>query len=135
MRLPAQKKISKEDMKEAPKWVDSMIGIINSFMESVYQALNKNITFQENIASFIKEITYVTGASYPGTAHEVVTFQSSLKAKPIGVQAIQVVEKSNYSPPPGPVWVPWTESNDVISIGSITGLEASKSYTIRLLVF
>ncbi len=39
MRLPSQKKILREDLKDAPAWVNGLIGPLNAFMESVYQAL------------------------------------------------------------------------------------------------
>lgn len=135
MRLPTQKKILKEDLKGAPGYVDGIIGPVNSFMESTYQALNKNITLQENIASFIKEISYNTDAAYPGTPHEIVQFQNTLKTKAIGVMVMQVYEKSTYTPALGAVYVPWVEDNGSINIYSITGLEPSKQYLVRLLIF
>lgn len=132
MRLPTQKKILREDLKQAPGWIDSLIDPLNSFMESVYQALNKNITFSENIACFIKEITYTTPSTYP--TMDDFEFTSTLKTKAIGVQLLQIVEKTAYLPPANPLYVPWTENNGKIVIRSIPGLSANKTYLIRLLV-
>lgn len=132
MRLPAQKRILREDVKDLPKSIGVIIDIFNSFAETVYQAMNRNITFSENVACFIKEITYKTTSLYP--VMDDVQFTNELKTKAAGVMVMQAVEKSNYTPAPGPVFVPWVESNGQILVSSITGLEASKTYTIRLLV-
>lgn len=134
MRLPTQKKVLKEDLKEAPPWVDNLIQPINTFMENVYQCLNKNVTFYDNIASFIYTVTYKTPVSYPADV-DVVEFLNQLKTKPIGVIVLQVYDKANYEPAAGPVYVPWVENNGSITLGTITGLEAEKSYLVRLAVF
>lgn len=132
MKLPPTKRILREDLKEAPPWIGGVIDPINSFMENVYQALNKNITFRENIASFVKELTYKTTAAYP-TADDI-EFLNELKVKATGVEVLQAVDKSSYTPAAGPVYVPWIENNGSIVISSITGLQASKTYLIRLLI-
>lgn len=133
MKLPSQKKILKEDLKDAPSWIDGVITPVNTFMESTYQALNKNITFTENIASFVKEISYTTVAAYP-VGQEQIKFQNTLKVRASGVMVMQVYDKSNYTPAPGPVYIPWVENLGYIQIDTITGLEANKTYMIRLLV-
>jgi hypothetical protein len=133
MRLPTQKKILREDVKGAPSWVTPIIETLNSFMETVYQAMNRNITLTENVACNIKEITYKTPSSYPAGV-DTVQFVTGLKTKAIGVLVMQAIEKSTYVPAAGPVYAPWVENNGNIVLGTITGLEADKTYTIRLLV-
>lgn len=133
MKLPTQKKVLREDMKESPGWIVPLINVVNSFMENTYQALNKNITLRENIACFVKEITYTTPSTYPSGV-ENVQFKSELKTKATGLMVMQVVDKSNYTPALGSVYVPWIEDNGTIIIYPITGLDADKTYTIRLLI-
>lgn len=133
MKLPSQKKILREDLRDAPPWITNVIDPVNSFMESVYQALNKNITVTENISSFIQELNYTTTSAYP-TATPIF-FKNTLKSRAIGVLVLQAYDKTTYTPAPGPVYVPWVEVNTGIEVLSITGLEASKSYLIRLLIF
>jgi len=136
MRLPSQSKVLKEDLKDAPDWVDQLIFPINSFMANVYQCLNKNVTLQDNIGSFIYAFTYKTAADYPvATNQPPIEFLNQLKTKPIGVIVLQAYEKTTYVAAPGPVYVPWIENNGSIVTGVITGLEADKSYLIRLAVF
>jgi hypothetical protein len=132
MKLPSLKKILIEDLKGAPDWVRPMIDVLNSFMETVYQALNRNITFEENIGCFIKEITYKTPAAYP--TMDPVYFQNDLRVRATGLQVLQVYDKSNYTPPVGPIYVPWIEANGRIAVYPITGLVAEKTYIVRLLI-
>lgn len=134
MRLPTQKRLLKEDLKDFPTGSVSMIDTINSFFENVYQCLNRNVTFQDNVASFIYTLTYTTPSTYPAGV-EMVEFANQLKTKPIGVLVLQAYDKSNYVAAIGPVYIPWVEVNNSINVGTITGLEASKSYLVRLAIF
>lgn len=130
MRLSSQKKILREDLADAPDWIDRVIEPINSFMENVYQLANKNITDADNVAAQIYELTYRTTAAYP--VMDPVYFQSSLRTKASGLVVLQAVDKTTYEPVAGPVYVPWLDINGAIKLYSITGLAASKSYLIRL---
>ena len=132
MKLPTIKKILREDLKDAPNWVSGIIDPFNSFAEAIYQAMNKNITFSENVACFIKEIVYTTPAGYP--TMDDIEFMNELKVKATGIFVMQAVERSTYVPAVGPVYVPWIEDSGSIIVSSITGLAASKTYNIRLLV-
>jgi hypothetical protein len=134
MRLPSNKKLLREDFNQAPPWIDGLLVTLNSFMESVYTALNKNVTFGDNIASFVKELSYITPTTYPNGVSNV-SFLNQLKVKAIGVSVLQVYETQTYLAPPGPVYAPWIESEGSITVSAITGLEASKTYLIRLVVF
>lgn len=133
MKLPSIKKILREDLKGAEDWVNGLIDPLNNFMETVYQALNKNITFTENISSNVKELVVRTSSAYP--TMERIEFLSNLRTRAIGLQVIQAYEKGTYTPAEGPVYAAWVEENGTIIIHNITGLEASKVYNIRLLVF
>jgi hypothetical protein len=132
MKLPTQNKILREDIKDPPAWIGKVIDPFNSLAEFVYQVMNRNITFSENVACFIKEIVYKTTSVYP--VADAVEFTNELKVKASGVLVLQAFEKSTYIPAAGPVYVPWNENNGKIVMSSVTGLEASKTYIIRLLI-
>lgn len=134
MRLPPLRKVLKESLKGSPDWINPVIESLNSFQEWVYQMFNKNLTFADNFQAFIKELTYTTNSSYPGTPNGDVRISTELKVKASGLILLQAVEKTTYIPAAGPVYVPWVEDNGYIVIGSIEGLEASKTYIIRLLI-
>jgi len=131
VKLPSIRKILREDVKGAPDWVGGIIDPVNSFMEAVYQALNKNITRGENLSGFVKEIVYRTPSTYPSGV-ELVEFINQLRGRAIGVEVLQAFDRSTYVAAPGPVYVPWVENNGSIVVSTITGLEPSKTYIIRL---
>lgn len=131
-KLPTIKKILREDVKEAPAWITAIIEPFNSLAEFVYQSMNKNLNFSDNIACFIKELSYKTPSTYP--TMDNVEFINELKFKASGLLVLQAVDKSNYVPAAGPVYAPWVENNGSIVISPITGLAANKTYLIRLLV-
>lgn len=133
MKLPTIKKIMREDLKNAPDWVGRLIDPVNSFMESVYTALNKNITLYDNISSFIKEITYRTPSTYP-TGVDNISFLNELRARATGVVILQAFDNASYTPV-SIGNISWIEDASGIVIYPVTGLQASKTYTIRLAVF
>lgn len=133
MKLPTIKKILREDVKDAPAWIAGVIDPVNSFMENVYTALNKAITLTDNIASFTKEISYVTLAGYPGTQPNV-TFLNQLRTRATGVMVMQAFETQSYTPV-AIGGLAWVEDTSGIVIYPISGLTASKTYTLRLVVF
>jgi len=132
MRLPPLKKLLREDLPGAPDWVSPMINVINSFFEASYQLFNKNIAYDQNIACQIKEISYSTPSTYP--AIDDIQFVSGLKIKATGCIVLAAFDSETYTPAVGPVYAPWQDVNGNIVIGPITGLVASKNFTIRLLI-
>jgi hypothetical protein len=133
MKLPTIKKIMREDLKNAPDWVGRLIDPVNSFMESVYTALNKNITLYDNISSFIKEVTYRTPSTYP-TGVDNISFLNELRSRATGVVILQAFDNATYTPV-SIGNIAWIEDASGIVIYPVTGLQPSKTYTIRLAVF
>ncbi len=127
MKLPTSKKILREDLKGAPPWINPLIDVINSFMEAVYLALNRNISFGDNIQSQIVTLTYKSGTTD-------TQFISNLRVRAQGLLVLQAVEKDTFEPAPGPVYVPWVESSGTVNLGLVTGLDANKTYILRLLL-
>lgn len=130
MKLPIQKKILREDLKDAPDWVNNIIGPVNNFMETIYQAMNKNVD-ETNLQSLVKEVTVVVPSTYP--TMDPIKFKNTLKVKATGLTILQCLEKSNYTPVAtgNPAWI---DDNGTITISAITGLTASKTYIIRFRV-
>ena len=129
MKFSTPKKILNEDLKDAPAWAQEITGPFNSVGESLAQIFNKNIS-DENIACQVYDLVYRTPSSYP--AVDPVYFTRTLRTKATGLQVLQAVEKTTYEPAAGPVYVPWADINGRIKINAITGLEASKTYIIKL---
>lgn len=137
-KLPTTNKILREDLKEAPAWIEKLLYPLNRFFEDVYNALSNKLTFEENFVAAFKEITFTTQSGYVGTAATFtqIEFPRPLKVKPKGLLPVQVTRnEDNYTAVEGGVHVDWRDDNGVIKIACITGLVASKNYTIRLLLF
>lgn len=73
-RLPKVTRINPEDFSEQ-KFIPKLLEPINSFFSDILSALNKNLTFKENIAGDV--ITAVVDGNYP------LDIQWTGKAKPI----------------------------------------------------
>lgn len=135
--LPSQKKILEQDLgTDIPSWTRKLLTPINSFFESIYSAFNKDITFRENIRSEYRDLIVKTKEDYFSGEFELITFKNNLKEKIDNLQICQVSEnKSNFIPVKEPVTVSWNEYNKEITIHYITGLEPSKEYKIKILIY
>ena len=132
-QLPSQQRLSREEFPDAPKWFDRPVSVLNSFMSGVYQALNGNLTFGQNVAGMFKEFRLTAGAA---AANNTFTFTHTLKKKPEGLIPVQVTAvTSNYSPVTSSVSLSWRLNEDgQIVIDAITGLTNGTAYDIRVLV-
>jgi hypothetical protein len=135
-RLPEIRNILREDLKEAPSWIEKLINPLNSFMSIVYETLNKNITFKDNITSTIKELSFKTLSTYESASSwETLKFSSGLKNRAIGCMILQIYEDSNtYIPITNAVHVDWLDLNGIITIQFISGLTDSTDYIVRFLI-
>lgn len=134
--LPPVDRILREDIPDAPAWVDRIIYPINRFLESVTLVLNKNITFVDNIPVQIAEFTFTTLSTYNGTAANFTTiqFQRTLAFKPRGLLLMQIFQTGgNHVPIESAVYIDWLDVNGVVTIYTITGLTASRTYTCRVM--
>lgn len=61
-KLPVKRKIQPEDFPDQ-KWLPNLLAPINQFFSDVFNALNKNLTWTDNIAGEI--LTVVVDGSFP----------------------------------------------------------------------
>lgn len=138
-KLPSIKVLSREDLKEAPEWIVKLITPLNSFMQSVYYALDKDITFSENIAAAVKEVKFVTRSDYTTApvktdGWDTLQIYNPLDTKPIGVYLIKIVDLTAYKIITEPVMVHWDYLDGYIKLTYITGLKDSNNYQINLMI-
>ena len=113
---------------------------LNSFFSVVYECLNRNITFGENIACQIKEMEFSTPSDYTSATPLIdgwpgLQFKSTLGYRATGLLILQIYEKGDYySPITGAVSLDWNDLDGQITINYISGLSDSKDYFIRFLV-
>lgn len=128
MRLDPQR-FTVEEFPEQRSWIEKLFSPLNSFTESVVQAFNNQITISDNLYQEIKEIKYVnTTSNFP------YKIKTKFNAFPKGVFPIYTFNNTigAYSTlAPHVVWK-WAEGQLILT--DISGLTASSTYTIRLLI-
>lgn len=128
-RIPPIKRLTTEDFKEQAAWISKLFYSLNLFMESVTGALNKGLTFTENMNSEIKEIVVSipsSGSAFP--------FTYTAKIRPVAVWIGSAVEvAASPSPITSALYADWEYVNGSVRINNITGLTAGKKYRITLI--
>ena len=141
--LPEFRRILREDLPNAPDWVNSVLTPLNLFFEQVYNVVNRKLTIGDNVNGMVYTGTirvpsnYVDGVS---TNFSPVSFQYTGTYTPTSVLMGKItLVSSTYTPIIKPVYVDWSTSTSsssnatLITVNYITGLEASKQYNITLL--
>jgi hypothetical protein len=138
-KLPSIKRIVKEDIQDAPEWIDQLISPLNTFMEEVYFALDNQLSIGDNIRGSLTKITVRTLSTYGNTPvtdnWEVVNINNPIGVRPQIVSVGQVTDLNTFLPVIDPVGVAWDFLNGIIRLKYISGLEPSKKYEINLLIF
>lgn len=130
--LPPIKRLAKEDFPEAPKWVDRFLYPLNLFMDSVYAALSRTLTFEENILSQKEKFQIRAGAT---PADNVYTFSLRMKAKPEMLFLGQCVESGDDPDPiEQPIHVEWLFDGVNVQITSVYGLTSGTLYDFTVLL-
>jgi hypothetical protein len=125
-------RLSREEFKDAPGWIDRLLGWLNQFLEQVAFALNGNLTFGQNVQAQVKAFDLVAGAA---PANNTLTFTTTLKVFPKLLLVGSVVQRSgNYVPITAAVSVFWRYDNGVVYVTSITGLTAGLTYDFVVLL-
>ena len=106
-KLPSKRKLLREDVKEAPAWIDKILGFVNPFFEDVYFSLNKNITLRENIDCDIKEIVIETSTTYQNNIPNLIPVQAEIDAIDIRITDLETAIASITGLPIGAVTI-WT---------------------------
>lgn len=130
--LPSVRRIMREDFKDAPGWLERLLYPINLFFDSVYTALNKNLTFGENVRAQIKRIQITAGAA---ATDNIFSFTASIPSVQGVVLLSAIKQGATYTPlAAAPTVASWRYADGMVHIDSITGLTAGELYTITVLV-
>lgn len=127
-KLPQFKRIVREDFKDQP-WIEKLLQPLNRFMESVVSALNKQLTFKENMAAQVHEFDFTEdNITYP------LKVAWGLKTLPTDMIVTRVVV-ADGSNPSAAVWPLWSYDGTSINVSKFYGLDASTRYKIRTIIF
>ena len=127
--LPDVRRLNREDFQDAPQWLDPMLNTLNSFMDSVYNIFNRNVSLTDNLNIQLTTISVETDGSGNITP---VKIKTSVRGRVNGIVVIRAVSNSGNSPAP---FVDYVQSENIITISKIAGLNLNTKYKIIMLVF
>ena len=133
-KLPVAKRLIKEDFEaQFQPLIDKIAIIVNPAIEGIVNALNKNISFEDNITIQVKDMDVAVNSN--GIPISAISFNSELKTKLKGIICIRADNLSNSSSyPSGGVFLSFSEDGKTIKVSHITGLTASDKYRLKLLI-
>lgn len=127
--LPDVRRLNREDFQDAPQWLDPMLNTLNSFMDSVYNIFNRNVSLTDNLNIQLTTISVETDGS--GNISPV-KIKTTVRGRVNGIVVIRAVSDSGNSQAP---FVDYIQSENIITISKIAGLNLSTKYKIIMLVF
>jgi hypothetical protein len=130
-KLPPFKRLIMEDFpSKYQDLLDKLLYGINQFFESVSNSLNKNISFEDNIACQVKELVLTA----PITQAKPASFVNTLGRPCRGVLLINAENLSDAnSPLTAAPFIQFTGAADQIVITNISGLTSGKQYRIKII--
>ena len=134
MKLPSYRRIFKTDYEEDYQdLVDTLSVSINNGFDTIYDALNKKLTFEDNIACTIAEFTVSVDAN--GTPTKKNTqFKLGENQKTIqGLMVIDCYEEKDELPPTSAPFIAFEKNESNVLIKNIKGLKLNTSYVIKVL--
>ncbi len=135
--LPTTKKIYRSDLgNNVPVWVDNLLSPLNSFIEQVYTAFDKNITIPNNVSSQLETIEFTTKSGYSSTQDfDEISIKRRIPRYATFAIVGNVVDYSNPQKRfTTPVFLSWSDDNGIIKIRYVSGLTNSTKYKIYILI-
>lgn len=134
-KLPPIKLINKEDFRDYP-WAEKLLWPLNRFMESVYGALNRDVTFGANIRSQLKTVSFETSATIADTFPLKIQPDAEISKTVVPSDIILTkINRTDGTLLADGVTLDWGLGSDgQININFITGLVASTQYIMRTII-
>lgn len=133
--LPSYKRIMKGDFpKQMQDVVSQLALIINSAFDSIFNALNKNLTLADNMYATINSVTVMVDSI--GTPTTPTIFSIVTKGPIAGISVLSATNSTNNAIyPTGQPFISFTQSGSIITINNITGLVAGNTYILKLVAW
>lgn len=118
-----------EEFPEQEDWIGKLFSPLNQFTGDIVRAFRNQLTISDNLYQEIKEIKWVNSTSnYP------LKFTTKFKASPKGLNYIYLYNNTLGSYSLLSPHIVWDYKDGQVIISNISGLTASSTYTIRILV-
>lgn len=134
MLLGSYRRINKTDYEEQyQKLIEQLAVSVNNGFDTLFDALNGKLDFKNNISSTITEFTVSVDSN--GKPQQKTQFK--LSGKQQNVEGLIVLNTEGTTDPDllptSGISISYTKNNNFIIINNIKGLEAEKSYRIKVL--
>lgn len=140
MKLSSFFSILRENLPEAPDWVDALLGPLNSSFNQIQLALSGNLTIGDNLVGQLSSSTVKTGNTYISAKTFTpirIPWVPGNKASPKFINIGNCVVPSNQAPQTKGLSIPsWTFdfASSSIVIPYIDGLTDNSTYFITILI-
>jgi len=117
-KLPNISRLVTEDFPKESSWIGKLLNPLNTFMVSIYNALNKQLTFNDNMLAMTTTVTVVSAATFEPVQFKVSFF-------PVGIWVIKAQDKSdNPQVIHSPCTVDWSYSSTtgLVTINGVSGI-------------
>ncbi len=133
--LPPIRRIFREDLgPDVPQWITRLLAPLNLVLDTVYQALDRNLDFDTNIRSQTREFSIVAGASAAANTYDFPVELGGRKPKGMWVVAVTRTDGTveTFTAAVYASWN-WNSQANTVEISGITGLTNGVQYQIRVL--
>lgn len=132
MILPPIQRISREELKGSPDWVNQLLVPLNLFFDTVYGGLNRGLTIKENVLSQIETLQVNAGAT---AASNAKSFLLKMKAKPQHLIPLSYQVQNDADQTTGcALSMTWNCDGVNVNITSISGLTNGSVYNLTVLL-
>lgn len=109
--------------------VDKLAFTINSSFESLFFALNGQLTLTDNDLASVNTISIIVDAN--GNPNTSTKFNTTLTGQIYGITVVNAVNQTNPSTyPSGTPFISFTKNNLTVTINNITNLTPGDTWTI-----
>jgi hypothetical protein len=139
MKISQNFNIQRETLLEAPNWIDRLLGPLNLTIQQILQALQTNLTFEDNVVGQIRQFKVTTGPNYVANKEFttiIVPWLFANKKRPQAVLVGQIVQPSNQLPTyQAVIAAGWLyDGTGAIRIPFLTGLADNSTYDITFVI-
>lgn len=134
MKLASFKRLVKDTIpKEFHDIIDVVGNSINPFSEDIQNALNKNLTVDDNLNMEYKQLEFTVRDT--GLPVNTTQFKTIVTGKIRGITVERVENLTNTGAfPTGAPFITYNQNDRLITIQHITGLSAGYKYRVTLLI-
>jgi len=134
MKLPSYKRIITQDYNpDDQELIEQLGGNINDSFNLLYSALNKRLTFGDNLSSTIRDVEIIVDSN--GKPINDVSFRLDVLNTPvIGCFCIRALNLTNSNVyPTGSPWISFIQNENQIRVLNVTNLQPNNRYSLKII--